>query len=199
MEGNRAGSLSERFKINNSTMPPSRSSGTQAVSTSKDVSSTLEYLVAETVRHYREDGSSSREDGSPSGSSLRLIGEQVGRALAERLSTSKKPPLSSQLEIVKWVCKDFWNAVFLKSIDNLKTNHKGTYVLRDTSFRWTRRLSQNVYGGVERVPSSLLCMDYLVLPEAMVKGALAAFGLDATVTAETNPLPQIDFTIVIAS
>ena len=36
---------------------------------------------------------------------LRDLGERVGKALAERLSTDKRPPLSSQLEVVKWICK----------------------------------------------------------------------------------------------
>ena len=88
--------------------------------------------------------------------------------------------------------------MFQKSVDNLKTNHKGTFLLRDTSFRWTRRVSQNVYGSVERVSGGTMCMEYLVLPEAMVKGALRAFGVEATVQAETSTLgAQVDFTIVV--
>ena len=169
--------------------------------------STAEYLVAEAVRYWRNSASnnnaSESETPSSSASSSRIaaLGEEVGAALAELLTSRKKPPLSSQIEIVKWVCKDFWSAVFSKPIDNLKTNHKGTFVLRDTSFRWTKRVSQNVYGGVERVPGSVLCAEYLALPEALVKGALKAFGLDATVKAETTAgttAPgQVDFTLVM--
>lgn len=175
--------------------------------------STTEYLVAEVVRHYRRASNTLHPSHTASHTSpsspplqsqreldkLRTIGEHVGKALAERLSTEKKGPLTSQLEVVKWICKDFWNAVFQKSVDNLKTNHKGTYLLRDTSFRWTKRVSQNVYGGVERIPGSAVCTEYLVLPEAMVKGALRAFGIEASVQAETSTLgAQVDFTIVVS-
>jgi hypothetical protein len=32
--------------------------------------------------------------------------------------------LIEQLDIIKFICKEFWKEVFNKSIDNLKTNHK---------------------------------------------------------------------------
>jgi hypothetical protein len=35
-----------------------------------------------------------------------------------------KPRLGDTLEVIKFVCKDFWQAVFKKQIDNLKTNHR---------------------------------------------------------------------------
>ena len=179
-------------------MSNTRSLPAPASTSASLTSTTTEYLVAEAVRFWR---SSSAGEGATDSSlrSLRVLGEDVGQALAELLSSRKKPPLSSQLEIIKWVCKEFWSACFSKPIDNLKTNHKGTYVLRDTSFRWTKRVSQNVYGGVERRPGSDVCMDYLALPEAMVKGALKAFGLDATVKAETAVPGQVDFTLVVVA
>ena len=125
----------------------------------------------------------------------------MGRQLAERYARdAARAPLllllDSPLEIVKFVCKEFWGEVFRKSIDNLRTNHRwvgeggggsrgggfgasgptgtagvlclllpcpnsapccptapspiplashrrGTFVLRDTQFRWLTRLSQN--------------------------------------------------------
>lgn len=172
--------------------PPGSASASTSTSARSLTASTTEYLVAEMVRHYRS------TPGAQDMDTLRDLGERVGKALAERLSTDRKPPLPSQLDVVKWICKDFWTAVFQKSVDNLKTNHKGTFLLRDTSFRWTRRVSQNVYGGVERMPGGTTCIEYLVLPEAMVKGALRAFGVEATVQAETSTLgAQVDFTIVV--
>lgn len=29
-----------------------------------------------------------------------------------------------ELEIMKYICKDFWTAVYKKQIDNLRTNHQ---------------------------------------------------------------------------
>ena len=155
-------------------------------------SSCLEYLVAETVRYYK-----GRLDkhGPPLPATLGKIGENLGKVFAERLSRDRAP-MGTHLEIMKWICKEFWNAIFLKGIDNLRTNHKGTFVLRDTQFRWTRRVSQNVHGGVERLPYSLLCADYLILPSAILQGALSTFGIEATVSADSTALPQVDFTIV---
>lgn len=35
-----------------------------------------------------------------------------------------KPRLGDTLDVIKFVCKDFWLAVFKKQVDNLKTNHR---------------------------------------------------------------------------
>lgn len=103
------------------------------------------------------------------------------------------------LDVMKWICKEFWTGMYLKSIDNLRTNHKGTFVLRDTQFRWTRRLAQNVVGGGERMSNAALAAEYLILPCSILKGILSSFGLDAVVTADATTLPQCDFQIVLQS
>lgn len=35
-----------------------------------------------------------------------------------------KARLGDTLEVIKFVCKDFWQVVFKKQVDNLKTNHR---------------------------------------------------------------------------
>jgi hypothetical protein len=35
-----------------------------------------------------------------------------------------KPRLGDTLEIIKFLCKEFWLAVFKKQVDNLRTNHR---------------------------------------------------------------------------
>lgn len=35
-----------------------------------------------------------------------------------------RPRLGDTLDVIKFVCKDFWQAVFHKQVDNLKTNHR---------------------------------------------------------------------------
>eukprot|EP01049_Picozoa_sp_SAG25_P018163 SAG25_NODE_5076_length_706_cov_0.996705_2_plen_123_part_00 len=54
---------------------------------------------------------------------LEAIGYHVGLRVVERLAKDK-PRFGEDLEVVKFICKDFWTAVFKKQIDNLKTNHK---------------------------------------------------------------------------
>jgi hypothetical protein len=43
---------------------------------------------------------------------------------ARRRYTRDRPRLGDTLEVIKFVCKDFWQAVFKKQVDNLKTNHR---------------------------------------------------------------------------
>ena len=47
------------------------------------------------------------------------------------------------------------------------------------------------------VPKAELAADYLVLPCALVRGALAQLGLEASVSADATSLPQVDFTVVV--
>ncbi|EFO91717.1 hypothetical protein CRE_06084 [Caenorhabditis remanei] len=54
---------------------------------------------------------------------LESIGFRVGRQLVEKVS-KEAPKLVTELEIVKFICKDFWSSVFGKQVDNLRTNHQ---------------------------------------------------------------------------
>lgn len=47
------------------------------------------------------------------------------------------------------------------------------------------------------IPKAELAADHLLLPCAIVRGALAALGLEAAVTADATSLPQVDFTVVL--
>jgi hypothetical protein len=101
------------------------------------------------------------------------------------------------LDAMKFLCKEFWAEAFHKGVDNLRTNHRGTFVLRDTQFRWVARLAQNLVGQAGRAGANELAADYLVLPCAVIRGALGALGLDAAVSADATALPQCDFTVVV--
>ena len=63
------------------------------------------------------------------------IGYRVGQRLAERYARDR-PPMVEPLDVMKFVCKELWSEAFHKAVDNLRTNHRGTFVLRDTQFRW---------------------------------------------------------------
>ncbi len=54
---------------------------------------------------------------------IERIGFQVGQRLIDRLALGHRT-FTDQLDAFKFVCKDYWNVLFRKSIDNLKTNHK---------------------------------------------------------------------------
>ncbi|XP_013002342.1 trafficking protein particle complex subunit 6A isoform X2 [Cavia porcellus] len=64
---------------------------------------------------------------------LESIGFRVGQALGERLP-QETLGFREELDVLKFLCKDLWVAVFHKQMDSLRTNHQGTYVLQDNSF-----------------------------------------------------------------
>ena len=59
----------------------------------------------------------------PNDTKLESMGFQVGIRIVERLAKDK-PRFVEHLEVVKFICKEFWTTIFKKQIDNLKTNHK---------------------------------------------------------------------------
>ncbi|KAH1281571.1 hypothetical protein KXX33_002462 [Aspergillus fumigatus] len=71
---------------------------------------------------------------------LESIGYRVGQGLAERFSRDR-PRFTDNLDVIKFLCKDLWTILFKKQVDNLKTNHRGVYVLTDNSFRPFARMS----------------------------------------------------------
>jgi hypothetical protein len=71
---------------------------------------------------------------------LDALGQHVGAQLAERLC-HERPPFGDTLDAIKFVCKDVWSACWDKQVDNLRTNHRGVYVLQDNFFRPIARLS----------------------------------------------------------
>ncbi|KUI60731.1 Trafficking protein particle complex subunit 6B [Cytospora mali] len=77
-----------------------------------------------------------------------------------------------------------------KQVDNLKTNHRGVYVLTDNAFRPFSRMSTEAGGQ-----AVLRAEPFLWFPCGIVRGALAAMGINATVQAETSELPGAVFQI----
>ena len=57
------------------------------------------------------------------GRKLEAVGFQVGQRLIERY-TRDRPRFSDTLEIIKFICKDFWYEVYRKQIDKLQTNNR---------------------------------------------------------------------------
>jgi len=72
---------------------------------------------------------------------LEGVGYAVGRRFAERLARDRAERLGDVLDVVKFVCREFWSEVFRKPVDKLQTNNKGTFVLQDFNFRPLRYLS----------------------------------------------------------
>ncbi|KAF4835297.1 Trafficking protein particle complex subunit 6B [Colletotrichum siamense] len=120
---------------------------------------------------------------------LETLGYRVGQGLVERFSRDR-PHFNDTLDVIKFVCKDLWSLVFRKQVDNLKTNHRGVYVLTDNSFKPFSRMSTETGGQ-----AVVRAQPFLWFPCGIVRGALAALGINATVQAETNELPAAIFQI----
>ena len=88
----------------------------------------LELLHLELVKNVLKSPAGSPEK-EKALSDLEHIGFNAGYRLIEKL-TREYPKFKDELDLMKFVCKDFWMCVFKKQIDNLRTNHQGVYVLQ---------------------------------------------------------------------
>ncbi|TFJ99994.1 CD9 antigen [Platysternon megacephalum] len=112
--------------------------------------------------------------------------------LGSRVSwlTKETPSFKDELDVLKFLCKDLWITVFKKQVDNLRTNHQGTYMLQDNQFLLLSQLS-NGKQYLEEAPK------FLAFTCGLVKGALSNLGFDSTVTAEVPLMPSSKFQVVI--
>ncbi|KAJ1724312.1 hypothetical protein LPJ53_001395 [Coemansia erecta] len=125
---------------------------------------------------------------------LEMVGFRVGKRLAERFAPLNRR-LTDTLDIVKFVCKDIWLLLFNRQVDNLKTNHRGVYVLQDNKFKWFLRMSGNNGGAA----AARRAQPYIWLPCGIIRGILDSFGVSTVVIAETLGLPQCTFQIKVVS
>ncbi|KZT68861.1 TRAPP complex subunit trs33 [Daedalea quercina L-15889] len=121
-------------------------------------------------------------------SRLEAIGMHVGANVAERLCHDRGM-FADTLDAVKFVCKDLWVACWDKQVDNLRTNHRGVYVLQDNAFRPITRLS-SWRGRADAIRKARL---YVAMPAGILRGALVRLGYQAAVVPEILNLPQCSF------
>ncbi|KAI0762509.1 transport protein particle component [Fomes fomentarius] len=121
---------------------------------------------------------------------LEAIGMHVGANMAERLC-HERGLFADTLDTIKFICKDLWNACWEKQVDNLRTNHRGVYVLQDNSFKPLTRIS----GWEGRAESLRRAKLYVAMPGGIIRGALLRLGFQATVVPEITTLPQCTFQV----
>ncbi|XP_066249092.1 trafficking protein particle complex subunit 6b [Euwallacea similis] len=122
-------------------------------------------------------------------STLEYIGFSTGYRIIERL-TKEMPRFKDELDTMKFICTDFWSAVYKKQIDNLRTNHQGVYVLQDNAFKFLNRLS-NGKQYLELAPR------YVAFTCGVIRGSLANLSVQCLVTAEVQSLPSCKFHIQV--
>nr|XP_058900954.1 trafficking protein particle complex subunit 6A isoform X12 [Kogia breviceps] len=112
---------------------------------------------------------------------LEGMGFRVGQALGERLPRETLA-FREELDVLKFLCKDVWAAVFHKQMDSLRTNHQGTYVLQDNSFPLLIRMASGLQ-YLEEAPK------FLAFTCGLLRGTLSTLGLKSLVTASVAALP----------
>ncbi|TCD68580.1 Trafficking protein particle complex subunit 33 [Steccherinum ochraceum] len=121
---------------------------------------------------------------------LETIGMHVGANIAERLCHDR-PLFSDTLDAIKFICKDLWSTCWDKQVDNLRTNHRGVYVLQDNAFKPVTRLS-SWEGRADAIKRAKL---YVAMPGGIIRGALSRLGFQAAVVPEITQLPQCTFQV----
>jgi len=143
-----------------------------------------------------ERSSSSEGGGSDAAAALErldMLGYEVGFRFVERSVTNQKYIGAEPLDLVKFLCKEFWEEVFRKKIDKLQTNHRGVFVLTDVKFKWLEK-----YAGADDMSSKQAAAKMLHFPCGILKGALANLGISAVVNADFNVLPGVTFNIRVS-
>jgi hypothetical protein len=122
-------------------------------------------------------------------SDVESIGFSSGYRLVEKI-TREHPKFKDELELMKFVCKDYWMCIFRKQIDNLRTNHQGVYVLQDKSFKYL----QSISASKQYFEDSSV---FLVFTCGLLRGSLANLGIKSVVTTEVVSLPAVKFQIQV--
>uniref|UniRef100_A0A8D1L6F4 Trafficking protein particle complex subunit 6B n=2 Tax=Sus scrofa TaxID=9823 RepID=A0A8D1L6F4_PIG len=117
-------------------------------------------------------------------------GEVVSAATRPSRFTKDTARFKDELDIMKFICKDFWTTVFKKQIDNLRTNHQGIYVLQDNKFRLLTQMS----AGKQYLEHA---SKYLAFTCGLIRGGLSNLGIKSIVTAEVSSMPACKFQVMI--
>ena len=118
------------------------------------------------------------------------VGYITGYRYVERLTADMSRFQDEELDVMKFICREFWSSIFHKQIDNLRTNRSGQYVLHENRFRFVTKMS-NSKQYMEFMPK------YLAFTCGLIKGALADFGMSATVSGEVTSPPACIFNVQI--
>jgi len=153
--------------------------------------SLFEYLHLEMVSQLLHGGSEETSDKHKEEwmSKLEHIGFFTGYRFVERL-TREWPRFKDELDCMKWVCKDMWQAVYRKQVDNLRTNRQGHYVLQDNKFTFLQSIS-NTQQYLDSAPK------FLVFTCGLIRGALSNLGITSVVTAEVAAMPACKFHVMV--
>ncbi|KAG7193654.1 Trafficking protein particle complex subunit 33 [Scheffersomyces spartinae] len=127
---------------------------------------------------------------------IETYGFNLGMRLAELLmfhgaQSNTYNKFVDVLEILKFVCRDVWWSLYGKEMDNLRTNHRGTFVLVDSNYKLISRIN-SAKGFSDTLTKSKI---YLWFPCGVIRGIVLSFGIDCDVSAEITKFPAVTFNI----
>ncbi|CAH8834472.1 unnamed protein product [Trichobilharzia szidati] len=122
---------------------------------------------------------------------LESLGVNVSQKLIEK-ATKDHARFVNELDIVKYICTEFWSSVYHKQVDTLKTNYQDVYVLTVHDFQPLLKF-EIMPESVAEIPK------YLAFPSGLLKGALRSLGLNCVVTADCEQPPTCKFTVTVLS
>lgn len=119
------------------------------------------------------------------------IGLRIAEILIYQNSNNEILKNLELLNIMKFVCRDVWKLMYSKQMDNLKTNHRGTFVLIDNNFEYFQRFDSplDFEDTLEKMKP------YLYIPSGIIRGVLKSFGVESIVTPEVNKNSSVSFNI----
>lgn len=120
-------------------------------------------------------------------------GFQVGIRLCELLmyKNLQSSKITNILDIMKFVCRDVWRCLYGKQMDNLRTNHRGIFVLVDNNCRLISSMNSS-----KGLPDTITrAKSFLWFPCGVIRGILLSFGIESLVNAEINNFPSVIFSI----
>ncbi|KAF6008321.1 hypothetical protein HII13_004106 [Brettanomyces bruxellensis] len=130
---------------------------------------------------------------------IEQIGFEVGYKISDcivywkQMSEKMEIKLTDTLEIMKFICRDVWKVIYRKQMDNLRTNHIGTFILIDNGFR--PLLHFQTSGGDKDTAKK--AEPFLRFPCGLIRGILKSLGIDSVVKATVNEdkVPSISFSV----
>ncbi|XP_008548364.1 trafficking protein particle complex subunit 6b [Microplitis demolitor] len=155
----------------------------------------FEYLHAEIMNYVvgKNSNDSNLKEGEENLSELEWMGFGVGYRIIERL-TREWVRFKDELDMIKFICTDYWSSLYQKQIDNLKTNHHGTYVLQDNEFRLLKHLANNTSNNKQYLRE---CPRLISFTCGLLRGSLANLGISSIVKAEITLIPTCKFHVEV--
>lgn len=117
------------------------------------------------------------------------LGIRLTEVLMYKAASSNR--IFDVLEVMKFICRDVWRSLHGKQMDNLRTNHRGTFVLVDSRYKFIAEFNSSK----GKQDSLMKARPYSCFPCGVIRGVLHSFGIDAFVLADVSLFPAITFNI----